>query len=246
MALTLASNWGDLPGRFMSSLKSDAAIVPVNQDTLAFTAGGYDPYNSGAVFAATSAYKLGSSTGEKSYKPVFKIVTAKDELDSILKKKTLLLDGTVDLIFNQDPEAFLLNNLTQRFFLIYRESVRDDGMVKYRVFPKVIFSPGDVKIPAGGDYATYPVTAQVEENSVAFTVTYRTICDIYAQSYFTSVNASQKLYWQPEFGSSVKLADLAVSTGVPTYVAAADNAAVTVAISKRTGFVTGNFVIQAV
>jgi hypothetical protein len=245
MALTLASNWGDLRGRFMSSLKSDAAIVPINQDTLVFTMGGYDPYNDGQPFASTSAYKLGSSTGEKSYKPSYKVAMAKDELDAVIKKKTILLDGTVDLIFNQDPESFLTNNLTQRFFLIYRESIMDDGFIKYRIFPKVIFSPGDVKIPAGGDYVTYPVTAQVEENSIPFTLTYRTICDIYAQDLFVAANASQKLYWQYSSGLTVKLADLAVGTGIPTYTAGADNAAIIVGISKRTGFIVGKFVIQA-
>jgi len=229
----------------MSSLKSDAAIVPINQDTLVFTAGGYDPYNAGQQFSGSCAYKLGSSTGEKSYKPVFKVATAKDELDSIIKKKTILVDGTVDLTFNQDPEAFLLKNLNQRFFLIYRESVMDDGFIKYRIFPKVIFSPGDVKIPAGGDYVTYPVSAQVEENNVPFSLTYRTICDIYAQEFFVAANASKVLYFEYSSGGQVKMADLAQGTGSPTYAASSLMIAIVVDAGIRTGFLVGRFIISA-
>ncbi len=245
MALTSGTNWGEYPSRFAATLKGKAAIVPVDQDTLAFSSGGYDPYNSGANFDAAKYYSLGSSTGEKAFKPKYDVKQAKDELDAVIKMKQVLTEATVELVFNQDPETFIVNNLSQRFLLVYRESQRDDGVVKYRICPKVIFLQGDISVPSGGDYATYPVTAQVEENSVAVTFTYRSLCDIYAQDLFVAANASQKLYWQPEFGTSIKLADLAAVTGVPTYVAAADNAAVTIAISKRTGTITGKFVIQA-
>ncbi len=228
----------------MSTLKGKAAIIPVNQDTLVFAAGGYDPYNSGANFGATSFYSLGSSTGEKAFKPVYSDKDAKDEMEAIINSRIILTDATVELEFNQDPESFLVNNLSQRFCLIYRESTRDDGMIKYRVCPKVLFKPGDVSIPGGGDYATYPVTARVEENGVAVAFSYRSLADVYAQDLLVAANASKKLYWVPEFGSSFKLADLAAVTGAATYVAAADNAAVTIAVAKRTGTITGKFAIQ--
>ena len=244
MALTAGSNWGELSSRFMSTLKGKAAIVPVNQDTLAFASGGYDPYNSGANFDGAKFYSLGSSSGDHAYKPVYETKEAKDELDVVVKKRIVLTDASVELEFHQDPESFLVNNLTTRFLLIYREAVRDDDMVKYRVCPKVIFEPGEITIPSGGDYATYPVTVQVEENAVAVAFTYRSLADIYAQDLLVAANASKKLYWSPEFGSSFKLADLAAVTGAATYVAAADNAAVTVAVGKRTGTITGKFVIQ--
>jgi len=197
MALTAGTNWGEYPSRFMSTLKSDAVIVPVDQDTLAFAAGGYDSYNSGAAFAATKFYRLGSSTGDKAYKPVYSMKEAKDEVDTIIKKRQVLNDATVELVFNQDPEAFIVNNLAQRFLLLFRESVRDDDVVKYRVCPKVMFAPGDVTVPAGGDYMTYPVTAQVEENGVAVELTYRTLCDVYAQSLLVAGNSGKELHWNP-------------------------------------------------
>lgn len=228
----------------MSTLKGKAAIIPINQDTLAYASGGYDPYNAGAVFDGAKFYSLGSSTGEKAYKPVYEAKEAKDELESIIKKRLVMTDATVDLEMHQDPESFVVNNLSTRFCLVYRESIRDDDMVKYRVCPKVIFQPGDVTIPSGGDYATYPVTVQVEENGVAGTFTYRSLADIYAKDLLVAANASKKLYWVPEFGSSFKLADLAAVTGAATYVAAADNAAVTIAIGRRTGTITGKFAIQ--
>lgn len=240
MALTAGSNWGNYPSRFMSTLKGMAAIVPVNQDTLVFTAGGYDPYNNGDQFGADKFYKLGSSTGDKAYKPVYDTIEAKDELDTVIKRRQLFRDASVELVFNQDPESFLLSNLNQRFFLIYRESVRDDDTVKYRVCPKVLFQPGEVTVPGGTDYATYPVTAMVEENGVAVEVTYRTLCDIYAQEYLVADNSGSDLFWYPEFGSSFKLADIGAG-GTPTYDAAASDPAVTVAAEKRSGTITGKF-----
>ena len=240
MALTAGSNWGEYPLRFMKTLMGKAAIVPVNQDTLAFTAGGYDPYNGGAQFEAAKFYLLGSATGDKAYKPVYDTVEAKNELDAVIKKSQILRDSMVELVFNQDPETFITNNLAQRFLLVYRESVRDDDAVKYRVCPKVIFNPQDVTIPSGGGYATYTVTAMVEENGVAKAFSYRELCDIYAQDYFVATNNGSDLYWYPEFGSSFKLADIGIS-GTPTYDAAADDPAVTVAVAKRTGTVVGKF-----
>lgn len=243
MALTAGSNWGNYPSRFMSTLKGKAAIVPVHQDTLVFTAGGYDPYNGGENFEATKFYQLGSSTGDKAYKPSYDVIEAKDEVESVIKKKQILRDAMVELVFNQDPESFIENNLAQRFLLVYRESERDDGMVKYRVCPKVIFNSGDVTIPSGGVYATYPVTAMVEENTVAKSVSYRELCDIYAQDLLVSGNNGKELHWTPDFGAAFKLADIGVG-GSPTYDSAADDPAVTVAVSKRTGTVVGKFSVE--
>lgn len=243
MALTAGSNWGNYPSRFMSTLKGKAAIVPVHQDTLVFTAGGHDPYNGGANFEAEKFYLLGSSTGDKAYKPSYEVIEAKDEVEAVIKKKQILRDAMVELVFNQDPESFIEHNLAQRFLLLYRESERDDGMVKYRACPKVIFSQGEVTIPSGGAYATYSVSALVEENTVAKNVSYRELCDIYAQDLLVSENNGKELHWTPEFGSAFKLADIGAG-GSPTYTSEADDAAISIAESRRTGTVTGKISIQ--